>query len=283
MTSQEVVDYMNRYLDGDLDEREQSLLMEHLKNSPDDQELFERLLLLSGELQELPKVIPPFSLVDSILPQLAEIDAQRETEKLADYSISNQVNTEQNAPSNIISLQDGAASRRKSGWLSRRATAWGGAAAVAAAAIIFVLNMSPGAGSNSSQIAELPPADSVQQGKHPADGGAQFRKGDPTTGQRGAAKQTTPSSPADENTASSAVEENTVSPDGNYAYAVKQGVLEMYSGGELKFAHDFQGSITEPTWSADSTSLTVKVETSDGAIAAYKVDPATGKFEPTAS
>ncbi|ASS66052.2 anti-sigma factor [Paenibacillus sp. RUD330] len=133
---------MNRYLDGDLDEHERVLLMEHLKNCPDDQELFERLQRLSEELEELPKVTPPFSLVDSILPQLAEIDALRDA-KAAQAAVMDEERTqaEEAAAAEGGSLGSHRASRKRTGWLGRRTAAWGGATAVAAAAIILAVSL----------------------------------------------------------------------------------------------------------------------------------------------
>ncbi|WP_274520453.1 zf-HC2 domain-containing protein [Paenibacillus beijingensis] len=69
------MDDMQRQLDGDLDERESDILMAHLQNCPECSEMFDRLQRLSQELEQLPKVMPPFSLVDAIMPKLAEIDA----------------------------------------------------------------------------------------------------------------------------------------------------------------------------------------------------------------
>lgn len=143
MTCQEVVDYMNRYLDGDLDEHERMLLMEHLKQCPDDQELFERLKQLSGELEELPKVSPPFSLVDSILPQLAEIDEHREAKAAALASL--EAIDEEEAAAADREEQELPARSRRSGTVpntrfNKRFRIWTGSlAAVAAAAVILVL------------------------------------------------------------------------------------------------------------------------------------------------
>src|SRR4051812_19497281 len=76
MTCQEVMDYMQRQLDGDLDERETDILHKHTRHCPDCAAMLERLQRLSGELDSLPKVTPPFSLVDAILPQLDKLDSQ---------------------------------------------------------------------------------------------------------------------------------------------------------------------------------------------------------------
>lgn len=72
MNCQEVMDYMQRQLDGDLDERETEILMNHTRHCSDCAAMFERLKLLNSGLESLPKVVPSFSLVDAILPRLAE-------------------------------------------------------------------------------------------------------------------------------------------------------------------------------------------------------------------
>nr|WP_275671727.1 zf-HC2 domain-containing protein [Paenibacillus ginsengarvi] len=68
------MELMQRHLDEDLNDSEHEAMLAHLQQCPDCAEMFSRLQQLSQELASLPKVTPPFSLVDSILPQLAEID-----------------------------------------------------------------------------------------------------------------------------------------------------------------------------------------------------------------
>jgi hypothetical protein len=70
MTNQEVSEFMQRFLDDDLNENELEALMEHIRQSPASAAVFERLQRLDSELEQLPKVIPPMSIVDSILPRL---------------------------------------------------------------------------------------------------------------------------------------------------------------------------------------------------------------------
>ncbi|MBP1961507.1 zf-HC2 domain-containing protein [Paenibacillus aceris] len=89
MNCQEVMELMQRQLDGDLNSQEEGELDAHLAYCLDCMEMFERLQRLSGELAQLPKVVPPYSLVDAILPQLAEIDkgaAASITDKAAVFS-----------------------------------------------------------------------------------------------------------------------------------------------------------------------------------------------------
>ncbi|OXM15564.1 anti-sigma factor family protein [Paenibacillus herberti] len=156
MTCQEVVDYMNRYLDGDLDEHERLLLMEHLNECPDDQELFERLKRLSSDLEELPKIVPPFSLVDSILPQLAEIDDLRDAKAASLEGVSLSLNESEEAaaeeesesPAEARSVRRSGASR-----FSKRARIWTGSTAAAAAAVIILLAVPWGSTSLDKQLA----------------------------------------------------------------------------------------------------------------------------------
>nr|MBC9198489.1 zf-HC2 domain-containing protein [Paenibacillus sp. PL91] len=74
MNCQEVMELMQRQLDDDLDENEKEVLMSHTRQCPDCAAMFERLQLLSAELTSLPKVIPSYSLVDAIMPQLERIE-----------------------------------------------------------------------------------------------------------------------------------------------------------------------------------------------------------------
>lgn len=74
MKCAEVMEWMHRYLDHDLSRDEIDQMFRHIDQCPSCAEVFERLSLLSKKLEQLPDVKPPFSLVDSILPQLAELD-----------------------------------------------------------------------------------------------------------------------------------------------------------------------------------------------------------------
>jgi len=70
---------MQRYVDHDLNERETSALMAHIGQCPECAAMFERLVRLSKGLEQLPRVVPPYSLVDAILPELDRLgDAGRE-------------------------------------------------------------------------------------------------------------------------------------------------------------------------------------------------------------
>lgn len=77
MNCREVMELMQRQLDGDLDTQEEARLAAHQEYCSDCAKMFERLKLLSNELTSLPKVVPNYSLVDAILPKLNEIDLQK--------------------------------------------------------------------------------------------------------------------------------------------------------------------------------------------------------------
>lgn len=74
MKCAEVMEWMHRYLDQDLSRDEIIEMFRHIDICPSCAEVFERLSALSKQLEELPDVKAPFSLVDSILPQLEELD-----------------------------------------------------------------------------------------------------------------------------------------------------------------------------------------------------------------
>jgi len=358
MTCQEVVEVMNRYLDGDLDEHERVLLMEHLNNCPDDQELFDRLQRLSEELEELPKVTPPFSLVDSILPQLAEIDALRDA-KAAQAAVMDEewTQAEEAAAAEGGSLGSRRASRKRTGWLGRRTAAWGGAAAVAAAAIILAVSLNgpqpnrqtamleskaPAAAGNASQYSPAADSEAADTGgaalksmeegsgsSEPAASPTAVSDGSRGTGDSSGAKSSTPPSPsakvggiggasrfdkaapnnsgsanmgepsmgiaqfpsppaspspgmeqgiADQGIAAAA---DAASPDGKYSYAVTGELLEVFESGdkklaELKIDGELHGS---PSWSSDSTTLTVEFKDGTGAVKKFKIVAAGGTVE----
>ncbi|MCC3375657.1 anti-sigma factor [Cohnella sp. REN36] len=73
MNCQEVMELMQRSVDGDLDERETARMMAHVQTCPECAAMLERLTRLSHELAQLPRVLPRYSLVDAILPQLEQL------------------------------------------------------------------------------------------------------------------------------------------------------------------------------------------------------------------
>lgn len=77
MTCHDIADYMQRHLDHDLNEQEAAVLNAHTRHCSDCAEMFDRLKRLSAELDNLPKVVPAFSLVDAIMPLLDTIELER--------------------------------------------------------------------------------------------------------------------------------------------------------------------------------------------------------------
>lgn len=73
MKCSEVMELMQRYLDHDLAESEQQTMVSHLNKCPVCAAMSDRLQRISDELEQLPAVTPPYSIVDSILPRLEAI------------------------------------------------------------------------------------------------------------------------------------------------------------------------------------------------------------------
>jgi len=77
MNCQEVVERMHRYLDRDLAPEETAEMFQHVAVCKECAETFQILKALNRELEDLPAVSPPVSLVDSIMPKLDAIDLER--------------------------------------------------------------------------------------------------------------------------------------------------------------------------------------------------------------
>lgn len=80
MNCQEVIEFMQRYIDEDLNQQEKKLMMDHIGQCPDCATMLIKLQKLSSELTQLPRVIPRYSLVDAILPELERLRAAESTE-----------------------------------------------------------------------------------------------------------------------------------------------------------------------------------------------------------
>ncbi|MFD2382469.1 anti-sigma factor [Paenibacillus xanthanilyticus] len=131
------MDDMQRQLDGDLDDRESEALMTHLRHCPDCAAMFERLQLLSSGLENLPKVTPPYSLVDAILPRLPLIAAETEETPEADAAIAE-------APAAMDEVMERRAKRARKWTDSYAVRALGGVFAAAVVAGLFMVTYSPG-------------------------------------------------------------------------------------------------------------------------------------------
>ncbi|MFD0672134.1 zf-HC2 domain-containing protein [Cohnella sp. GCM10027633] len=84
MNCQEVMELMQRHIDGDLNQQETSLMTDHVGRCPECAAMLDRLRRLSNELAQLPRVMPRFSLVDAIMPELNKLDEERKREAEAD-------------------------------------------------------------------------------------------------------------------------------------------------------------------------------------------------------
>ncbi|MNI34686.1 hypothetical protein D3C73_886840 [compost metagenome] len=134
MKCTEVIEWMHRYLDHDLSPEETVEMYRHIDNCPSCAEVFDRLTMLSEQLEQLPDVKPPFSLVDSILPQLEKIDPVIQSAS-AEESEDNKI-----IPMTRKSAQ-GKAAAKNSRWTSMAARTGIGAVAAAVILLVAVLNM----------------------------------------------------------------------------------------------------------------------------------------------
>ncbi|RXZ77197.1 hypothetical protein EBB07_33525 [Paenibacillaceae bacterium] len=149
MKCQEVIEYMQRQLDGDLDDQELEVLMQHTRQCPDCAAMYERLKRLSDDLENLPKVTPSYSLVDAIMPRLEQLEA---ADKVKEPEIQ--------APPAVPSRrrQPSAEKRR---WRDRWSVrALGGAIAAGVVAGLFLITYNPSSLPNALEHA-LPSSNDV--------------------------------------------------------------------------------------------------------------------------
>lgn len=125
MNCTEVGELMQRNLDYDLSESELATLMTHLSDCAQCTVLFEKLTLLSGSLEQLPRVTPSISIVDAILPELERIDNEKRN-------------------SLIIAKQ------RRNRWLTTV-----GSIATAAAIVVLMVNLNGIPGTSNSTSSDL--------------------------------------------------------------------------------------------------------------------------------
>lgn len=126
MNCQEVMAYMQRQLDHDLEDHEAEVLFAHIRHCSDCADTFERLKRLSLELENLPKVVPAFSLVDAIMPQLDQLVPE----------ISAAV-AEPNQPAETGVTNRRTSRKREGGWL--RNVSWTAIGGVVTAGIVVGL------------------------------------------------------------------------------------------------------------------------------------------------
>jgi hypothetical protein len=148
MNCVEVGDLMQRKLDLDLSDQEAQQLEAHLEVCKSCQIIFQRLSMLSSQLEQLPQVTPSFSIVDSILPKLAEIDKQKEQ--------LSRIHTKEDAVTTDLSEQTKQIPFIKKRWVTVVTSGL-----VAAAAIVFVVNINTIKQHNNSDTAMTMTAESL--------------------------------------------------------------------------------------------------------------------------
>ncbi|MNM84399.1 hypothetical protein D3C81_964870 [compost metagenome] len=173
MKCPEAMEWMHRYLDGDLSVEESDLLIEHLRSCDDCAEAFGLLKHLSDNLYQLPDVTPKFSIVDSILPRLEEIDRARAEEGSALEVTERAVPLMRTVPNKAKQPQ------RSSFWRSRSSRSWvGGVAAAAVILGFFIYQYEPktvpnaeiaSTGTSSSQLEKSITEDSNAAGSAASD------------------------------------------------------------------------------------------------------------------
>ena len=136
MNCQEVMEFMQRQLDGDLDEQETEILMTHTRHCPNCAAMFSRLQMLSSGLENLPKVTPGYSLVDAIMPRLQEL----QTAAIAPESVLSAGEEEQASAINRRQPRN-----RTAGWWKDRFSlrALGGVIAAGVIVGLFMVNYHP--------------------------------------------------------------------------------------------------------------------------------------------
>jgi hypothetical protein len=82
MNCYHIMDLIQRNLDGDLSANERSIMTAHIKKCPQCADLADRLNRVSFQLDQLPDVKPPVSVVDRLLPELEQSDP----EKVSDFN-----------------------------------------------------------------------------------------------------------------------------------------------------------------------------------------------------
>jgi len=135
MRCQEVMELMQRYLDMDLAEAEEQTMLAHLRVCPECSDMFERLKLLQEELAELPKVAPPYSIVDSILPKLEELALWQEPGAASDSTAAAPARVA--SEGKVVVMED---QRERRGLISWRVVAGVAAAGIVLGMFIFSSN-----------------------------------------------------------------------------------------------------------------------------------------------
>jgi len=311
MNCQEVMELMQRQLDNDLDASEIEVLMNHTRQCPDCAAMFERLQLLSAELTSLPKVMPSYSLVDAIMPQLERMELFGQTEAEPPSMVSRTEATKRLA-------------RRQRRWPSMRIMSGVIAAGIVAGLFIVTynsgslgdMNASESTAKQSNNVAAdmmnetpvemsykpdgsardqevktetankdngtdssaLPSSKSTSQNPLPAEGDksivGESSEKEPLKGITGG----TVDNESDNGLGMSANSTDIVSPDGLYSGKVDNFkiIVSAASDGSPVFTSPRKnGELLNLVWSEDSTKLTYEVHVEQGAIVKYVIDLST--------
>ncbi|TJY43478.1 zf-HC2 domain-containing protein [Cohnella pontilimi] len=122
MNCEEVMELMQRHIDGDLNAEETSRMLDHVGHCPDCAAMLQRLTNLSRGLEQLPRVVPPYSLVDAILPQLGDWETEAAGAEAAEEQV-------------VTAPRARRAARKRSEWIGRLA----GVGAIAAVVLLLLI------------------------------------------------------------------------------------------------------------------------------------------------
>jgi hypothetical protein len=264
---QEIQEWMQRELDGDLNELEKKRLDAHMSQCHDCAGMYHRLHMLSLGLEQLPKVEPPYSIVDSILPRLNEIEL---------VPILESHNGEQTEP-HVQSV-------RRSKWSYRYG--WVAATILLAAGIYTFAQegLVPSAGSSNNEAAKMESSslalDAAPNAQLEDDKNSTRIKG------FGTATEVPADSAADSSNtysmAASPAEQRLPSPDEKFV-----GVIQ----GQQVMIQDLQGNVVYSSmiermpedqimlerWSDGGRSLIYSITTADGVRSEWELDASNGK------
>jgi hypothetical protein len=227
MNCDEVMEWMQRDIDHELTVAEKEAMKAHMQSCPDCAEMYARLLLLSQELASLPKVTPPVSLVDSILPKLDELDRSGSGPFTA--AASTAIQTMETAPAPVLTLAQERPQRFKSLW---SAVAACGIVAAGLLLVLFVKDMDTMEVADDTRLLYSPASSqSTSGGSGP--GVSQFSAQSGVAAQE-MAKSDAPPAPPQPSPAESANASNASSPTNSAGTAPRTGEATGSAGSTLK-------------------------------------------------
>ncbi|MFC4599313.1 anti-sigma factor family protein [Cohnella hongkongensis] len=293
------MELMQRYVDGDLDQQEQSLMMEHARQCSDCAAMLARLQKLSSELEQLPRVVPKFSIVDSILPELERLHAAGAvdgTDEGAAASASSPAPARSARPARLIRRMSGVIAAgvvvglllfgNPGQWLapggSHNASMPDSVAKQEAASGASLFSV-PGAEDEMlmhDQSAEALEKRSIANESGQPEASMEARDFAPEEGQVGKQGEVDEQPVSGMSLTGGAV----VSPDGKWrAVAAEEGTFRVYGidNDELLYSSPpREGSVGLLTWSEDGTVLYFTVTGTDGRSSEWQLDMATFSESP---